>query len=131
MIYVLSVKRSRLNEAVLLNTQNTFKRVDKKINHISTLHHLAYLELLNIEDYMLNGLLVGCVSQLPRACANAGTCPLLHALQQKETKGKPESINKFVIYIYLFHILPTSWQTKEMQRLIALVQRRHVSPMPT
>ena len=41
-----------------------------------------------------------------------------HAFQQKETTGKPESINKFVIYIYLFHILPTSWQTKEMQRLI-------------
>ena len=41
-------------------------------------------------------------------------------LPTEETTGKLESVNKFVtcIYIYLFHILPTSWQTKEMQRLI-------------
>ena len=39
-------------------------------------------------------------------------------LPTERDNRKTESINKFVIYIYLFHILPTSWQTKEMQRLI-------------
>ena len=44
-------------------------------------------------------------------------------LPTERDNRKTESINKFVIYIYLFHILPTSWQTKEMQRLIDIGAR--------
>ena len=41
-------------------------------------------------------------------------------LVTERDKRKHRIINKFVIYIYLFHII-TSWQTKKMQRLIDIV----------